>query len=195
MALLSGNLSRLNGCVGLHSFGANVKMVGTALTVKTRPGDNLLIYKAIMQLQPGHVLVVDGGGDTANALVGDLILQYAMQRGFTGFVVDGAIRDRDALIANNFPCHAHAISHRGPYKFGPGDINVPVAIGGDIISPGDYVVADADGVLSFAPAVCLDLIARAQASLACEQAISAEIANGKMAQEWMHKVLQPHGLL
>ncbi len=194
VAVLSDNLSRLNGCSGLNSYGAPVKIVGTALTVKTRPGDNLLIYKAIMQLQPGHVLVVDGGGDIANALVGDLILQYALQRGCTGFVVDGAVRDRDAFVSHGIPCYARALSHRGPYKFGPGHINVPVAIGGDIISPGDYVVADADGVLSFSAAIAVDLIARAEASLAREQAISAEIANGQVEQVWMSKVLQPHGL-
>ena len=169
-------------------------MVGSALTVKVRPGDNLLIYKAIQMLLPGHVLVVDGGGDPHNALVGDLILQYALQRGCTGFVVDAAIRDRSAFIAHQFPCYARALSHRGPYKFGPGHINIPVAIGGDVISPGDYVVADEDGVLSFAPDIALALIERAKQSLAREQAISAEIANGQVAQDWMHKVLAPHNL-
>jgi RraA family protein len=194
VAILSDNLSRLNGCTGLHSFGAPVKMVGTALTVKVRPGDNLLIYKAIQQLLPGHVLVIDGGADPNNALVGDLILQYAMQRGCTGFVVDAAIRDRSSFIEKNFPCHARAISHRGPYKFGPGHINIPIAIGGDVISPGDYIVADEDGILSFAPDLANDLIKRAQLSLTREQAISTEIANGKVEQEWMKNVLSPFNL-
>lgn len=194
VAILSDNLLRLNGCKGLHSFGAPIKMVGTALTVKVRPGDNLLIYKAIQQLQPGHVLVIDGGGDPNNALVGDLILQYAIQRGCTGFIVDAAIRDRSAFIEKNFPCHARAISHRGPYKFGPGHINIPVAIGGDIVSPGDYIVADEDGILSFSPELASELIQRAKQSLSREQAISTEIANGKVEQEWMKLVLQPFNL-
>ncbi|MEY2952852.1 MAG: hypothetical protein RLZZ401_939 [Pseudomonadota bacterium] len=192
--LLSDNLMRLQGCVGLQSLGAPAKLVGTALTVKTRPGDNLLIYKAIMLLQPGHVLVVDGGGDTHQALVGDLILQYALQRGCTGFVVDGAVRDRSAFAAAGFACHARGVSHRGPYKHGPGQVNVPVCVGGQTIQPGDYVVADEDGVVSFAPAQALELITAARTSLAREQAIAREIANGQVEQSWLTAVLAPHGL-
>lgn len=193
--LLSDNLHRMNGCVGLQSLGAPVKLVGTALTVKTRPGDNLLIYKALMLMQPGHVLVVDGAGDLTNALVGDLILQYALQRGCTGFVIDGAVRDRTAFLQAGVACHARGISHRGPYKNGPGHVNVPVSVGGQVITPGDYIVADEDGVVAFAPANAAPLIAAAGQSLAREQAISAEIASGRVEQSWLQAVLTPHGLL
>lgn len=192
--LLSDSLLRLRGCVGLQPLGAAAKLVGTAVTVKTRPGDNLLIYKAIMLLQPGHVLVVDGGGDTTNALVGDLILQYARQRGCTGFVIDGAIRDRAAFAAAGFPCHARGVSHRGPYKHGPGHVNVPVTVGGQTIMPGDYVVADEDGVVSFAPDEAASLVDAARQGLLREQGIAEEIANGRVEQAWLDKVLAPHGL-
>lgn len=193
-AILSDNLHRLNGCTGLQSLGANTKMVGTAVTVKTRPGDNLLIYYALMQMQPGHVLVVDGGGDITNALVGDLILQYARQRGCTGFVVDGAIRDCAAFERAAFPCHARGVSHRGPYKNGPGHVNVPVSVGGLVISPGDYVLADEDGVVAFAPAQAAELIESARRSLAREQGISREIATGSVRQSWLTAVLAAQGL-
>jgi RraA family protein len=192
--ILSDNLDRLVGCIGLRSLGASAKLVGTALTVKTRPGDNLMIYKALMLMKPGHVLVVDGGGDLANALIGDLIMQYAMQRGCAGFVVDGAIRDSAAFAHAGMPCHARGISHRGPYKNGPGQINVPVSIAGQVIAPGDYVVGDDDGVVNFAPSAALALIAAANKGLAREQAISQEIANGKLEQSWLQAVLHPHGL-
>jgi RraA family protein len=194
VALLSDNLFRTQGCKGLQSIGAPIKFAGTAVTVKTRPGDNLIIYKALMQLQPGHVLVVDGGGDLNNALVGDLMMQYSMQRGCVGFVVDGAVRDRSEFLAAGFPCHARGVNHRGPYKNGPGQVNVPVAIGGQVISPGDYIVADQDGVLSFPPSDALALLEAARQSRVKEQKISAEIAQGHVDQSWLKSVLSPKGL-
>lgn len=194
VALLSDNLFRTQGCKGLQSIGAPVKFAGTALTVKTRPGDNLIIYKALMQMLPGHVLVIDGGGDLNNALVGDLMMQYAIQRGCVGFVVDGAVRDRSEFQAAGFPCHARGVNHRGPYKNGPGQVNVPVAIGGHIIAPGDYVVADQDGVLSFPPSDALALIEAAKQSRTKEEKISAEIALGHVDQAWLKAVLGAKGL-
>lgn len=191
---LSDNLGRLSGPVGLHQFGANTKLIGTAVTVKARPGDNLMIYKALMMMRPGHVLVVDGGGDATNALVGELIMLYAIQRGCTGFVVDCAIRDKAAFAAADFPCYARAISHRGPYKNGPGEINVPVAVGSQVVHPGDYVVGDEDGVVTFSPQVAPDLVAAARRSAVNEEAIKAEIATGRVEQSWMTRVLEPHGL-
>jgi RraA family protein len=194
VAILSDNLMRLSGCVGLQSLGAPVRLAGTALTVRTRPGDNLLIYKALMLMRPGHVLVVDGGADATNALVGDLMLQYAMQRGCTGFVIDGAIRDRSAFVHAGFACHARAVSHRGPYKNGPGHVNVPVTVGGQVIAPGDYVVADEDGVLSFPADVATSLVEAAGRSLAREKGIMLEIATGRVEQSWLSTVLAQHGL-
>ena len=90
---ISDNLGRHIGARGLNRYNRTGKLVGTALTVKTRPGDNLLIYKALSMLEPGHVLVVDAQGDTNNAVIGELVKLYAQQRGCVGFVIDGAIRD------------------------------------------------------------------------------------------------------
>lgn len=191
---LSDNLRRLCGITGLHRFNVRSKLVGTAVTVKARPGDNLAIYKALMNMQPGHVLVVDGGGDLNNALVGDLILQYATQRGCMGFVIDGAIRDSAAFREADFPCYARGVSHRGPYKNGPGAINVPVCIGGQVVQPGDIVVGDEDGVVSFPASDAPRLIEAAAASAAREAAIRKEIATGRIEQSWLNAVLAPHGL-
>jgi RraA family protein len=191
---LSDNLGRLSGPVGLHLYGANTQLLGTAVTVKARAGDNLMIYKALTMMRPGHVLVVDGGGDTAHALVGELIMLYAIQRGCTGFVVDGAIRDKSAFAAAGMACYARAVSHRGPYKNGPGEVNVPVAVGGQVVHPGDYVVGDEDGVVTFAPHMAVDLVAAARRSAVNEEAIKAEIANGRVEQAWLTRALEPHGL-
>lgn len=192
---LSDNLQRVSGVTGLKRMHRGAKLVGTAFTVKTRPGDNVLIYKALMMMQPGHVLVVDGDGDQSNALVGELIMLYAQQRGCAGFVIEGAVRDTAAFFAADFPCYARAISHRGPYKNGPGLMNVPVAIDGQVIHPGDVIVGDEDGLVAIAQADALTLIDAARATAAKEDAIKAEIANGRVEQVWLDNVLKPHGLL
>lgn len=191
---ISDNLQRLSGVTGLKRFHRSRKLVGTAVTVKARPGDNLLIYKALMELQPGHVLVVDGGGDCTNALVGELIMQYAAARGCAGFVLDGAIRDTAAFYEADFPCYARGISHRGPYKMGPGAMNVPVSIGGQIISPGDIVVGDEDGVVAFPATQAGTLLEAIAVTAQIERTIMAEIGTGMREQVWLRKVLEPHGL-
>ncbi|MFZ2389936.1 MAG: RraA family protein, partial [Polaromonas sp.] len=191
---LSDNMHRLCGVQGLQKFHKNKKLVGTAMTVKTRPGDNLLIYKALTMMQPGHVLVVDGAGDPTNALVGELIMLYALQRGCAGFVIDGAVRDTAAFYLTDFPCYARSVSHRGPYKVGPGAINVPVTIGGQVISPGDVIVADEDGIVSFPQNAADALLAAARTSAGNEALVKHEIATGAVSQTWLSKVLAPHGL-
>lgn len=123
------------------------QMSGAALTVKARPGDNLMLHKAIDMAEPGDVIVVDGGGDLTNALMGELMLAHAVNRGVAGFVLNGAIRDADAIFVVNLPLFAAGITHRGPYKDGPGEINIPISIGGMVIEPGDLVIGDSDGVL------------------------------------------------
>lgn len=191
---ISDNLQRLSGITGLTRFHRSRKLVGTAFTVKARPGDNLLIYKALMMLSPGHVLVVDGAGDTTNALVGELIMLYARQRGCAGFVLDAAIRDTAAFHEADFPCYARGVTHRGPYKQGPGAMNVPVTVGGQVVHPGDLVVGDEDGVVSFPVADAERLIEAVKKTAANEDAIKAEIATGTLQQKWLDKVLAPHGL-
>ncbi|TDY87781.1 UNVERIFIED_ORG: RraA family protein [Herbaspirillum seropedicae] len=191
---LSDNLQRLSGVVGLSRIHRSKKLVGTAVTVKSRPGDNLLIYKALTMMQPGHVLVVDGGGEVTNALVGELIMLYAKQRGCVGFVLDSAVRDTAAFYEADFPCYARGVSHRGPYKNGPGQMNVPVTVGGQVINPGDIIVGDEDGLVSFPQSEAKSLIEAAHKTFAHEEKIKAEIANGKVEQEWLSKVLSPFGL-
>src|SRR2546430_4780937 len=144
-SVISDNLARLPGAVGLRPFHRGGRLVGTAFTVRTRPGDNLAIHRALELVGPGDVIVVDGGGDETRALVGEIMKTIAEYRGAAGYVIDGAIRDVAAFAASDFPCFARTAIHRGPYKSGPGEINVPVSIGGSVITPGDIVVGDQDG--------------------------------------------------
>ena len=189
---ISDNMARSTGIVGLTRYNRTGKLVGTALTVKCRPGDNLMIYKALTQMQPGHVLVVDGGGEPHNALVGELIKLHAQQYGCVGFVIDGAIRDVAAF--ENFPCYARSVVHRGPYKDGPGELNVPVCVGAQVVNPGDLVVGDEDGVVTFALADAEQLLALAAKHCAKEEAIQQEIANGRREQQWITHILAAKNL-
>jgi regulator of RNase E activity RraA len=168
-SIISDNLDRLAGMVGLRPFHRSGRMIGTALTVKTRPGDNLAIHKALDLVRPGDVIVVDGGGDETRALVGEIMKNIAESRGAAGYVIDGAIRDVTAFESSDFPCFARAVIHRGPYKSGPGMMNVPVSVGGAVVAPGDIVVGDEDGVVSFAPSVAETLLEAVRAQLRREE--------------------------
>lgn len=190
---ISDNLRRMSGIVGLQRFSRSRKLVGTAYTIKARPGDNLLIYRALKEIEPGHVLVIDGGGDPNNALVGELIMLYALQRGCAGFVIDGAIRDVRAFFDADFPCYARSSTHRGPYKIGPGASNRDVTVGRQVVHPGDVVVGDEDGVVSFDPADGARLLAAIAQTAKTEDAIKAEIATGRVDQSWLDKTLSAHG--
>jgi RraA family protein len=163
VALLSDNLHRSVGSVGLQPYHRPKAMAGTAVTVRTRGGDNLTILRAFEYCRRGDVMVVDCGGDVANAVVGGILTFYGQSIGLSGMVIDGAIRDVAEIRERDFPVYARGVNHRGPYKDGPGEINVPVSIGGMVVNPGDIVVGDQDGLLAFAPAEAAPLIEKAQA--------------------------------
>jgi len=177
-AVISDNLSRLPGANGLRPFHRGGGMVGTALTVRTHAGDNLAIHQALELVRPGDVLVIDGGGDTSRALVGEIMATIAATRGAAGIVIDGAVRDAGALARSDFPCFARAAIHRGPYKNGPGEINVPVSIGGMIVEPGDIVVGDEDGVVAFPQSIAADLLNLVRAQENREAEILKSIREG-----------------
>ena len=193
-SLLSDNLQRMEGIVGLQRIHRSRKLIGTAVTVKLRAGDNLLVYKALSMMRRGEILVIDAGGITCNAIVGELLLLYAQQRGCAGFVIDGAARDSAAFHAADFPCYVRGVTHRGPYKTGPGSMNVPVSIGGQVVQPGDVVVGDEDGLVVFAASDVDRLIEAAAASRVHEQRIREEILTGSVNQSWMDKLFASHGL-
>lgn len=161
--VISDNLGRLPGAVGLKPYHRGAKLVGTAFTVRTRPGDNLAIHRALELVGPGDVIVVDGGGDETRALVGEIMKNIAQWRKAEGYVIDGAIRDVAAFAADDFPCYARAVIHRGPYKNGPGEI----------------VVGDEDGVVSFAAAGAAALLDAVRAQVAREEETLKAIREGR----------------
>jgi regulator of RNase E activity RraA len=178
--LISDNLARVPGAVGLRPFHRIGKvMAGRALTVRTRPGDNQFIHRALDLVQPGDVVVVDGGGYEGRALIGEIMTTLAASRGAAGFVIDGAIRDSGAISQGAFPVFARSAIHLGPYKDGPGAINVPANIGGMVVSPGDIVVGDEDGVVAFPAADAADLLAAVKAQEAREAEIMLSIQENR----------------
>lgn len=163
VALISDQLHRNQGFARLRPYHRPAPLAGTAVTVRTRAGDNLAILRAFELCRPGDVMVVDADGDCANALVGGILTFYAASIGMAGMVLNGAIRDIAEIAERSFPVYAAGHTHRGPYKDGPGAINVPVTLGGMTINPGDIVVGDQDGLLAFAAERAEELIAKASA--------------------------------
>jgi RraA family protein len=174
----------------MHNGGA---MAGPALTVRTRPGDNLMVHKALDLAEAGDVLVVDAGGDLTNAIIGEIMSTYAKQRGLAGIVINGAIRDAESIRAGTFPVYAAGVTHRGPYKDGPGEINVAVAIDGMVIEPGDLVLGDGDGVLC----VPYDATAAVHALVSAKQKVEARelraAAKGTLDRSWVDARLRQLG--
>ncbi|MDQ0775543.1 RraA family protein [Streptomyces aurantiacus] len=132
---------------GIRLCTERAALLGNALTVDVRSGDNLAIHRALDEARPGDVLVVNGHGDMTRALIGDLIGEIMVNAGVTGAVVDGAVRDVQALSEMGLAVYARAITPAGPFKNGPGTIGAPVAVGGVVVAAGDVLVGDADGVV------------------------------------------------
>jgi regulator of RNase E activity RraA len=179
VAILSDNLHRSTGSVGLHPYHQPAPMAGTAVTVRTRGGDNLTMLRAFDYCRPGDVLVIDAGGDITNAVIGGILSFAAASLGLAGVVLDGAIRDVAEIRERTFPVYARGVNHRGPYKDGPGEINVPVCIGGMVVNPGDIVVGDQDGLLAFAQADAAVLIEKGQAQMRREEQTMQAIREGR----------------
>ncbi|MEP0072038.1 MAG: RraA family protein [Marinomonas sp.] len=189
--IISDALGRNTGIHGLKKYHQkSLKLIGRALTIKCSPGDNLYIYKALKQIKKGDVLVVDGRGAIDNALMGELIMLQGLKNGCDGFVIDGAIRDVEAFA--EVPLYARHNTHFGPFKNGPGDIGVPVSVGGHIVKDGDIIVADDDGVVSFSVTEADNVLQASLALLKKEDGIIEQITTGKM--DWVDLILDKAGI-
>lgn len=168
-------------------------LLGPAFTVRARPGDNLLLHKAIDLAAPGDIVVVDGQGDLSNSLFGELMVRWSMRRGIGGFVIDGAIRDVAYLKTLRLPVYAAGAMPAGPYKDGPGEINVAVSCGGVTVHPGDILVGDEDGVVVISPSDAPDILQKARAKSQDEKKIIEEIDRGTWDRTWVDKALAAKG--
>ena len=194
VANVSDCMSRMTaGGARLRPMHAGGRMAGPAFTIKTRPGDNLMIHKALELAKPGDVIVVDGGGDLTNALIGEIMIGLAVKRGFAGVVIDGSIRDAAWVRAQNFPVFAAGVTHRGPYKDGPGEINVNIAIDGMVIEPGDLIIGDDDGLLCVPYAEAQNLYQAANKKQEIEAVMMAQIQDGTYQTPWADATLERIG--
>ncbi|MEZ3162184.1 ribonuclease E activity regulator RraA [Microbacterium sp. BWT-B31] len=130
----------------LHDIGGRVAFDGPIRTVRCHR-DNALVKATLATPGEGAVLVVDGGGSLESALVGDLIAASAVENGWSGVIVHGAIRDREAIGALPIGVKALGSNPRKSAKDGHGEVDMPVTIAGVTFAPGKHVWADADGIL------------------------------------------------
>lgn len=168
-------------------------MVGCAVTVCTQPGDQLLVQKAIDLARPGDVIVVDGGGFSGRALVGEIMATLAAKRGIAGFVVDGAVRDLRFLQSQSLPVFSSEVSLCGPTRVGPGTMNMPVWISGMQVVPGDIVVGDEDGVVTIPRERVTEILAAAEALDGKERVTLAAVRSGDLDRRWIDDALRAGG--
>ena len=193
VANIADNMGRTS-CVGTEIKRYSGKnMVGSAFTVKVAPGDNLMFHKALDMAQPGDVIVVDGEGSMAHSLCGEIMVQYALKKGIIGFLLNGCFRDCEAISALDFNMYAKGVQPKGPYKNGPGEIGIPVCVGGVVITPGDILVGDADGVVVIKPEDAQDVLQKGINHNKMEEQTFKDIANNKLDRSWVDKTLKDKG--
>jgi 4-hydroxy-4-methyl-2-oxoglutarate aldolase len=158
------------GYVGPHirPIQQGVAIAGSAVTVSSHAGDNIMIHAAVEVCRPGDVLVVTNTAPSTHGMFGDLLATSLMSRGVRGLVIDAGVRDSATLREMGFPVWSQHVSCEGTVKASPGSVNVPVTLGGQVVSPGDVICADDDGVV---------VVARREAAWALEQ------SRGRLAKE------------
>lgn len=187
---ISDCMDRLAGACRLLPRHGDAPLLGFAHTVRVRAGDNLHVHDALRRLRPHDVLVVDAGGGEERAIVGEIMMRVAISREAAGFVIDGAIRDVAAFRRAGFPCHARAVTHRGPYKHGPGERGGSIVVDGAVVNHGDVVVGDEDGVVFVPRARWRDVARAARTKLDEEMRTLRQIADGVYDESWIDGVLR-----
>ncbi|MGO2148016.1 RraA family protein [Halomonas sp.] len=188
-------MGRHTGAVGLCAYhnDLGLTMCGTAITVRTRPGDNLMVHVAIQRAQPGDIIVIDGGGDLSTAVIGGLMRTTAIARQLGGIVIDGALRDVAEWAEGVLPVYARGHVHRGPSKDGPGQINIPISCAGMTVMPGDLILGDADGVIAIPASEAEALLSLCQTQAAKEARIRAQNETGEVDRERFDSILRKKG--
>ncbi len=196
VANIDDNMQRIAAVdAAIKPVGYKGQMVGVAFTVRVAQGDNLMLHAAMDLAKPGDIIIIDAGGFENRAIFGELMATYMKTRGIRGIICDGAVRDWGGLAAlEGFNVYARSATPNGPYKNGPGEINVPVVCGGKIVYPGDIVVADDDGVLFIRPEDAEALIAATKAVEDKEAGIMKHILeDGTYIRPWVDAKLKEIG--
>lgn len=162
---------------------AGAKVAGPAVPVRCTPGDNLAIHVGVVRAEPGTVLVVDVGDEPELGYWGEVLTTAAETRGIAGLVIDGCVRDVDALAAHGFPVFSAGVALTGATKDGVGSVGHPVTAGEVHVDPGDWIVGDADGVVVVPHATLADVLTAARARTVKEAALFTDLRAGKTTIE------------
>ncbi|MDH3754524.1 MAG: 4-carboxy-4-hydroxy-2-oxoadipate aldolase/oxaloacetate decarboxylase [Acidimicrobiia bacterium] len=162
----------------------DVKIAGTAVTVLSHPGDNLMIHAAIEVCHEGDILVVVNTAPSSHGMFGDLLATALMVRGVRGLVIDAGVRDTPDLREMGFPVWSRHVSCQGTVKASPGSVNVPVVLGGQRVDPGDVVCADDDGVVVVARGEAAWALERSNERLANEETSRARLQAGELGVDF-----------
>jgi len=174
---------------------SGLPLCGIAVTVNCRPADNLMIHKALQVAQAGDIVVVATSGNTASAVFGELMCHTAVAQKLGGIIVDGAIRDIDAITRLGFPAYSRTVSPGGCDKDGPGEINVPISCGTTVVAPGDIVVGDEDGVAVVPRAHAEEVLQLVAALVDREEKRIAEIHAGTVFRADVDDLLRKRGVI
>jgi RraA family protein len=170
--------------------GEHHRLCGPACTVKVFPGDNLMVHKALDVARPGDIIVVDAGGSTMNAVLGDLVSTKAKHRQIAGFIVDGLVRDLPGILALDFPVFARGTTPIGPLHRGPGEINFPICCGGIVTHPGDVLIADGAGIVVVPREIAPELLGRLRSHQADNAAYLEAVRRGAFSNQWVDNILK-----
>ena len=169
------------------------RLCGPALTVRARPGDNLMVWKAVDLALPGDVLVIATYGFTTTSTFGENVVKAAKTKGVAGIVCDGLCRDATGIRATGIPTFVVGTVPSSPGKDGPGEIGGPISCGGVAVQPGDLVVGDEDGVV-IVPMADLAAVGERLVAIAIkEERTAAELAAGMTLPGWVDATLSEKG--
>jgi 4-hydroxy-4-methyl-2-oxoglutarate aldolase len=174
---------------------SGLRLCGLALTVNCRPADNLMVHKALEVAEPGDIVVVNTCGNVTSAVFGELMCTTAAAKRIGGIVVDGAIRDVEAITRIGMPAFSRSISPGACDKDGPGEVNVPISCGGTVVAPGDVVVGDADGVVVVPRAHAAEVLQLVAELIERERTRMGEIRAGQLFLPDVDELLRKKGVI